>query len=95
VTPYNDSFIAALASFDYDGFMEKRHLNAVVFTRLASLLRSGDLTGVYRDIYQKTGEISQLLYTVKSAVDKDIFPGIPLLWDINQQYAAMVFSIVK
>jgi len=104
VTPYNESFIAALASFDYDGFMEKRHLNAVVFTRLASLLRSGDLTGVYRDLYQKTGEISQLLYTVKSVVDKDIFSVIPLLWDINQvyfdgylfgQYAAMVFNEVK
>jgi len=104
VTPYNESFIAALESFDYDGFREERHLNAVVFSRLASLLRSGDLTGVYRDLYQKTGEISQLLYTVKSAVDKDIFPVIPLLWDINQvyfdnylfgQYAAMVFSIVK
>lgn len=101
VTPYNQTFIDALESFDYDGFGETHHLNAVIFTRLASLLRSGNLTGVYEEIHAKTGEISQLLQTVKSTVDKNIFPSIPVLWQVNQvyfdvylfgQYAAMVFS---
>jgi hypothetical protein len=104
VTPYNPSFIAALESFDYDSFREKHNLNAVVFSRLVPLLRSGNLTGVIKYIYAKTGEISKLLGTVKSSADKDIFPGIPVLWQINQvyfdaylfgQYAAMIFNEVK
>jgi hypothetical protein len=104
VTPYNESFIAALEPFDYDGFREKNHLNAIIFSKLAALLKNGDLTGVYQEIYQKTGEISLFLHIVKASVDKDMFPGIPVLWEINQvyfnsyffgQYAAMVFNEVK
>ena len=104
LTPYDQSFIDTLKSFDYEGFKEKHNLNAVIFSRLASMLRSGNLTGVYEDIYAKTGEISRLLYTVKAHVDKDIFPAIPILWEINHvyfdgylfgQYAAMVFNEVK
>ncbi len=104
VTPYNPSFIAALESFDYDGFREKHNPNTVVFSRLVPLLRSGNLTGVIEYIYAKSGEISRLLGMVKSSVDKDIFPGIPVLWQINQvyfdaylfgQYAAMIFNEVK
>jgi hypothetical protein len=104
VTPYNESFIAALGSFDYDGFREKNHLNAIIFSKLAALLKNGNLTGVYEEIYQKTGEISRLLHVVKASVDKDIFPGIPVLWEINRvyfdsylfgQYAAMIFTNIK
>ena len=104
VTPYNESFIAALESFDYDGFREKNHLNAIIFSKLAALLKSGDLTGVYEEIYRNSGKISRLLHKVKYAVDKDIFPGITVLWQINRvyfdsyifgQYAAMIFSIIK
>jgi hypothetical protein len=104
VTPYNQDFIDALRLFDYEGFKEANNLNAVILSRLASLLRSGNLTGVFEDIHAKTGEISNLLNRVKSMVDKDIFPGIPILWQINQvyfdeylfgQYAAMVFNNVR
>jgi len=104
VTPYDQSFIAALESFDYDDSREKHNLNAVIFSRLESLLRDGNLTGVYEEIYAKTGIISHLLHTVQSFVDKDIFPAIPILWEINQvyfdgylfgQYAAMIFSHIK
>jgi len=104
VTPYDSSFIAALKSFDYDSFREKNNLNEFIFSRLVSLLRRGNLTGVFKDIYAKTDEISRLLGTVKSSVDKDIFPGIPVLWQINQvyfdsylfgQYAAMIFNDIK
>jgi hypothetical protein len=104
LTPYNQEFIDALKSFDYKGFKQEHNLNAVIFSRLASLLRSGNLTGVYEEIYAKTGEIYHLLQTVKSTVDKDIFPEIPVLWEINQfyfdgylfgQYAAMIFNNVK
>jgi hypothetical protein len=104
VTPYNESFIAALGSFDYDGFRLKNHLNVIIFSKLAALLKNGNLTGVYEEIYQKTGEISRLLHVVKASVDKDIFPGIPVLWEINRvyfdsylfgQYAAMIFTNIK
>lgn len=104
VTPYNQSFIDALKSFDYDDFRESHNLNPVIFSRLESLLRDGNVTGVYEEIYAKINEISQLLHTVKLTVDKDIFPEIPVLLEINQiyfdsylfgQYAAMIFKEVK
>jgi hypothetical protein len=104
VTPYNQDFIDALRCFDYEGFRERHNLNRVILSRLASLLRSGNLTGVYEDIHAKTGEISLLLRRVKSLVDKDIFPDISILWQINRvyfdeymfgQYAAMVFHNVR
>ncbi len=104
VTPYNRYFISALKYFDYDRFREKNNLNEFVFSRLVSLLRRGNLTGVYKDIYAKAGKISRLLRTVKSRVDQDIFPRIPVLWQINQvyvdtnlfgQYAAMIFNDIK
>ena len=103
-TPYNQNFIGALLYFDYKGFQEKRGLNEEIFSRIELLLRTGNVTGVYEEIYRKTGEISRLLRSVKHDLDKDIFPGIPLLWKINQkyfdallfgQYAAMVFNEVK
>jgi hypothetical protein len=104
VTPYHQSFINALKYFDYENFRGKNNLNAVIFSRLESLLRSGNVTGVYDEIHARIGEICQLLLTVKSTVDKDIFPGIPVLWEINRvyfdsylfgQYAAMIFKKVK
>lgn len=104
VTPYNQDFIDALNSFEYEGFGETNNLNGVILSRLAALLRSGNLTGVYEDIHAKTGEISLLLHTVKSMVDKDIFPDISILWQINQvyfneylfgQYASMIFNMIK
>jgi hypothetical protein len=104
VTPYNQTFMAALESFEYDDFRERHNLNSVIFSRLASLLRGGNLTEVYEEIHAKTNEISQLLHTVKSTTDKNIFPEIPVLWQINQvyfdsylfgQYAAMIFNYIK
>jgi hypothetical protein len=104
VTPYNQSFLNALKYFDYEDFREKNNLNAIIFLRLESLLRIGNVTGVYEEIHARTGEICQLLLSVKSTVDKDIFPGIPVLWEINRvyfdsylfgQYAAMIFNNIK
>jgi hypothetical protein len=104
ITPYNTSCIYALQSFNYDEFREKYQLNRIIFSKLASLLRCGDFTSVYQEIYQKTGKISRLLHVVKASIDKDIFPEIPVLWEINQvyfdsylfgQYAAMIFSNIK
>jgi len=103
-TPYNQTFIGALLYFDYRGFREEHGLNKEIFSRLELLVRAGNVTGVYEEIFAKTGEISGLLRTLKQELDKDLFPGIPLLWKINQkyfdtllfgQYAAMIFNEVK
>jgi len=104
ITPYNQSFIDALKSFDYENFSKEHNLNPVIFSRLVSLLRAGNLTGVIEHIYAKTIEISRLCLIVKASVDRDIFPDITVLWQINQvyfdaylfgQYAAMIFNEVN
>ena len=103
-TPYNRDFTGALVYFEYPGFRETHHLNREIFSRLELLLRSGNVTGVYEEILSKANEITGLLRTVNRELYKDIFPGIPLLWKINQkyfnallfgQYAAMIFNEVK
>lgn len=103
-TPYNQTFTGSLLYFDFTGFRETHGLNKEIFSGIELLLRDGNVTGVYEEIYKKTGEISGLLRSVKQDLDQDIFPGIPLLWKINQiyfdamlfgQYAAMVFNEVK
>jgi hypothetical protein len=103
-TPYNQTFIGALLYFDYTGFREKHGLNKEIFSGLELLLRDGNVTGVYENFRTKTGEISRLLSSLEQDLDKDIFPKIPLLWEINQkyfdtllfgQYAAMIFKEVK
>jgi hypothetical protein len=103
-TPYNQTFTGALLYFDYTGFREKHGLNKDIFSRVELLLRTGNVTGVYEEIFANTGEISGLLRSLKQDLDNDLFPGIPLLWEINQkyfdtqlfgQYAAMIFKEVK
>ena len=102
--PYNQIVIDSLKSFDYTGFKTNNGLNNVIFSRVELLLSGGNVTGVYEEIFSKTAELLELLYAVKKSVDNDIFPGITLLWKINQgyfdtllfgQYVAMIFNTIN
>ena len=42
ITPYNQSRIDALKSFDYTGFIETHRLNKEIFSKLEALLSSGN-----------------------------------------------------
>lgn len=87
VTPYNQEVVEQLKNFNYDGFLEGRNLNLQVFRKVQGFLSKGDITGTYEEIFSNTGDILTALYNVKSEIDQDIFPDIPGLWDIIQQYS--------
>jgi hypothetical protein len=104
VTPYNQEVIARLIEFDYDKFQEKNNLIPVVFERVRKYLITGDVRGVYNEFYSHTGQILELLYTLKKDVDAGIFPNLSILWRLNQnysqaqlfgQYVAEVFYCLK
>jgi hypothetical protein len=100
VTPYNQDVIYKLLSFNYDSFREKNGLSPVIFEKVKGFLAAGNVTGVYNEFYSYTGNILDLLYTLKKDIDSEIFPDISNIWKVNQkysevklfgQYVAMVF----
>jgi len=104
VTPYNQTVIEQLKSFNYSKFCSEKGLNPVILTRVENFLGQGDVTGILTDMYTRTVQLVEQLYTVKRDVDKNIFPSITILWQISQQYfdaylggqyTAMVFAAIK
>ena len=102
-TPYNQSVIDRLKSFDYDRFMEENNLNPVIFKEIARYLSRGDITGIYKHTYQAVKAIESLLIVVKESVSMRSLPGIPVFWQLNEQccrislfgsYCARVFNMV-
>ena len=104
VTPYNQEVIYRLINFDYDAFQKENGLFPSVFARVKDFLSMGNVTGVFNEFYLYTGQILDLLYTLKREVDAEIFPTLSTVWRVNQQYsgfklfgqyAAQVFYRIK
>jgi hypothetical protein len=104
VTPYNQEVISKLLSFDYDSFQQENGLFPVIFEKVKGFLAAGNVTGIYNEFYSYTGEILDLLYLLKKDIDAGIFPGISIVWSVNQkyseiklfgQYVAQVFYRIK
>ena len=103
-TPYNQGMIDQLKNFNYKTFLEEQNLNREIFAPVKSLLSEGNVTGVYEVLFSDAGKILADLYTVKQSIDKDIFPELSNLWELNQkyssaqlfgQYTTMVFYALK
>ncbi len=101
VTPYNQEVIDKLKSFDYDAFIEAKRLNPVIFNEVKSYLSNGDVTGIYKKVYDNTVRILEKLVVIKQQVDGNIFPENTGLWEVNNlyfdnqlfgQYATQVFN---
>ena len=104
VTPYNQEVILKLLNFDYGAFQQEKGFFPVVFEKVKGLLAVGNVTGIYNEFYSYTGEILDLLYTLKKDIDAGIFPDISIAWSANQkyseiklfgQYVARVFFRIK
>jgi hypothetical protein len=102
-TPYNQSVIERLKSFDYDGFFYGRDLNPVVFNKVKEYLYNGDITGAYCEMFSNKSILLDKLIFVKRFISKGSIPPISELWSLNQvysnsllfgQYIAMIFSSV-
>ncbi len=92
-TPYNQSVIDNLLSFDYKGFQKERGLNKKIFKDVESYLSKGDVRGFFTILLSNTEQILNKLYTIKESVDAEKFPEISTLWRINQDYSGtMLFG---
>ncbi len=100
VTPYNETVIAKLKSFDYDSFMYRINAAPDIFKEVADYLKRGDVTGNYKRSYKKFGEITEILKAIRANNHLEGIPSISVLWKLNQefqktllggQYAAQVF----
>ena len=84
---YDQNVIDQLMLFDYDGFQWENNVNEVVFSEVKDILSQGDVRGIYSQLLSRLDVILNMLNTVKSMVDADTFPGLPDLWNLNQQTA--------
>jgi len=104
MTPYNDAFITKLMAFDYAGFMEKRQLNSVLFTKVEEYLRKGDITGTFKYIYIELTAIVKMLHSIRNDLYFGKIPELSDLWRINElcsqtllfgQYMSRVFYAMR
>ncbi len=104
VTPYNQEVITRLLNFDYDSFQKENGSFPVIFEKVKGYLATGEVTGIYNELYSYTGYILDLLYLLKKDIDAGIFPDISTVWSVNQkyseiklfgQYVAIVFYSIK
>lgn len=87
VTPYRQEVIEKLKAFDYDGFLEEKGLNAVIFKDMQSYLSAGNLRGLHSRALLDTMQILALLYRLKPVMDSGQIPVLEDLWRLNQAYA--------
>jgi hypothetical protein len=102
-TPYNREFISKLKGFDYQSFMEKNGLNAVVFNKVREYLEKGDITGSFKHTYSNLCALEDLLTAIKNGTAVNRAPELSLLWKLNEtcaetslfgSYAARIFHAI-
>lgn len=86
-TPYDQAAITTLESFNYTSFQESKGLNSVIFNEVETYLSSGDVRGLYHQLLADTQSILDRLTNIKSAVDAQVIPETPGLWQVNQSYS--------
>ncbi|HLP45971.1 MAG TPA: hypothetical protein VK469_08495 [Candidatus Kapabacteria bacterium] len=89
-TPYRQSFIDGVKTFDYAGYQKQYGLNGIIFQEIALYLKNGNVTGIFSRILARTGTILDKLYSVKKEIDAETFPVIPNLWRLNQYYSETI-----
>jgi hypothetical protein len=103
VTPYKESVVARLKTFDYSSFMQQNGLNAAVFKEVESYLVNGDITGIYKQTHSRFLDIIDLLNKVKEETAVDKMPHLSIYWKLNEtcaevslfgSYTARVFHTI-
>jgi len=103
VTPYKEAVIANLMAFDYNGFMQERGLNGVIFGKVEAHLEKGDITGLLRQMYTEFAVIARILGSVRNELYLGKLPEMSKVWALNErcsqalllgQYGSRVFYAV-
>jgi len=89
-TPYDQSTITTLVSFNYISFQGNKGSNSVIFKEVKTYLCSGDVRGLYHRLLENTQSLLDQLTAVKSVVDAEVIPENSTLWQVNQAYSEML-----
>ena len=92
-TPYNETMIEILKSFDYIGFSESRGLNKVIFSDVKKFLSNGDVRGAFSKILSNCEKLSSMLESLLKSTESGIFPDLNTVWRTNNLFSdTMVFG---
>ena len=99
----NPVVLKKLAKFDFGLFLEDKRLIPAIFNEVEKYLKKGNMPGAFEKIYNDTGDILELMISLKSLKESNSI-DIPLCWKVNQrllesalfgQYISQVFSEIK
>ena len=100
-TPYNQTVISRLLDANDSLLQERDGSKSVISNEVAVYLRSGDVRGIYHQMFSDTRQILDMLSVIKSAVEAEMTPANFDLWKVNRfysrsmllgQYIAEIFS---
>ncbi|MCK4764804.1 MAG: hypothetical protein KAW12_21580 [Candidatus Aminicenantes bacterium] len=103
-TPYNETAVVKLESLDYKAFRKENGLNSDIFDKVEAELSKGNIRAIFHRLKTDVENITVKLTSLKKQIEANEFPSIPVLWEINSQYAqtllygqyaAQVFSKIK
>ncbi|UCH95402.1 MAG: hypothetical protein JSV88_00770 [Candidatus Aminicenantes bacterium] len=103
-TPYNETVISKLMDFDYTGFMQEWGLNSGVFKKVEEHLQTGNITGIYKQIYTEFTTITGELYSMREELSANKLPQLSDCWRLNEccsrtllfgQYVSRVFYAIR
>lgn len=104
ITPYNETVIARLMSFDYQNYMDKNGFNSVIFSQVADFLKRGDITGLLKKTRSDLRSIELKLEAINGQLYLNRMSSISDFRRLNEKfaetslfgsYAASVFSALK
>jgi hypothetical protein len=99
----NPDILQKLAQVDYRSILEENRLIPSIFNEVEKYLKKGNMPGAFEKIYNATGDILQMMKSLKSITEANSI-DIPLCWEVNQrllesalfgQYISQVFSEIK
>ena len=101
ITPYNETIVDKLSSFDYKRFMIGNGLNSSIFDQVENYLEKGDITGLFKKVHVDLKGIKTMLNRINEVLSQNKMPDIPKFRAINEKfsevslfgsYAARVFD---
>ncbi len=86
-TPYNQIVINQLSQFDYTDFRLKYGLSPDTFGKVEVYLRDGNITGIFKEIYENCLQIQKMLMAIKSDIEQNRMPELSVCWQLNEKFA--------
>lgn len=99
----NTMVLQKLIQFDYCLFNENKNFIPSIYNEVESYLKKGNMPGAFEKIYNDTGDILQLMESLKTNLEANSI-DIPLCWEVNHklleselfgQYISQIFSEIK